>query len=83
MAEKTPVALILFSNDMDQFLPMVERERKLIEEALEHFSDTNRLKVIARSSVSIEEVFRLFNRYRGQITLFHFAAFLRGRSLRR
>lgn len=81
MPRTTPVALILFSNDMDQFLPMVEQERKFIEEALEHFDDSNRLKIIARSSVSIEEVFRLFNRYRGRIAIFHFAGHAGGSGL--
>lgn len=81
MSNTLPVALILFSNDMDAFLPMVEQERKIIEEALEHFDDTNRLKVVARSSVSIEEVFRLFNRYKGRILMFHFAGHAEGHGL--
>ena len=55
---KPPVALILFSNDMDRFLPNIETERKIIEEALEHYDDTNRLKVITRTSISIDELFR-------------------------
>ncbi len=81
MPNKPPVAIVLFSNDLDDFLPSVEQERKLIEEALEHYSDTNRLKVVARSSVSIEEIFRLFNRYQGRIALFHFAGHAGGEGL--
>jgi hypothetical protein len=81
VSKTAPVALILFSNDLDNFLPNVEQERKLIEEALENYSDTNRLKVIARSSVSIEEIFRLFNRYQGRISLFHFAGHAGGEGL--
>lgn len=81
MPKTPPVALILFSNDLDNFLPSVERERKLIEEALESYSDTNRLKVIARSSVSIDEIFRLFNRYQGRISIFHFAGHAIGEGL--
>lgn len=71
----------MFSNDLDSFLPSVERERKLIEEALEAYNDTNRLKVIARSSVSSEEIFRLFNRYQGRIAIFHFAGHAGGDGL--
>ena len=52
MPQNPPVALILFSNDLDNFLPNVEEERKMIEEALEAYNDTNRLKVITRSSVN-------------------------------
>ena len=81
MPKTPPVALVLFSNDLDSFLPNVERERKLIEEALESYNDTNRLKVIARSSVSIDEIFRLFNRYQGRIALFHFAGHAGGEGL--
>lgn len=78
---KPPIALILFSNDLDNYLPNIETERKLIEEALEHYDDTNRLKVITRSSVSIEEVFRLFNKHSGRIVLFHFAGHTEGSGL--
>ncbi|MCA9457527.1 MAG: CHAT domain-containing protein [Nitrospira sp.] len=53
----------------------------MIEEALEHYDDSNRMKVIARSSVSVEEVFRLFSRYRGRIVLFHFAGHSGGEGL--
>lgn len=81
MPNKPPVALILFSNDMDNFLPNVERERKMIEEALEHFDDSNRLSVKAHSSVGVEELFRLFNRYKGRIALFHFAGHAGGTGL--
>lgn len=81
MPQAPPVALVLFSNDLDSFLPSVEQERKLIEEALETYNDTNRLKVIARSSVGVEEIFRLFNRYNGRIVLFHFAGHADGDGL--
>jgi len=62
MPQKPPIALIIFSNDLGNYLSNIETERKVIEEALEHYDDTNRLKVITRSSVSIEELFRLFNK---------------------
>lgn len=75
------IALIVFSNDLDNFLPNVELEKRLIEEALEHYDDTNRLKVITRSSVSIEDIFRLFSRYKDRITLFHFAGHAGGKGL--
>jgi len=76
-----PIALIVFSNDLDGYLSNIETERKIIEEALEHYDDTNRLKVITRSSVTIKELFRLFNRYKGRIALFHFAGHASGQGL--
>ncbi len=78
---KPPIALIVFSNDLDNFLHNVETERRYIEEALEHYDDTNRLKVITRSSVSIDDIFQLFNRYQGRIVLFHFAGHASGEGL--
>jgi hypothetical protein len=81
MPKKPPIALIIFSNDLDNYLSNIETERKVIEEALEHYDDTNRLKVITRSSVSIAELFRLFNKYSGRIVLFHFAGHAAGNGL--
>ena len=81
MSQKTPIALIIFSNDLDNYLPNIETERKIIEEALEHYDDTNRLKVISRSSVSLTELFRLFNKYSNRIVLFHFAGHAGGNGL--
>ncbi|MFK7948334.1 MAG: CHAT domain-containing protein [Saprospiraceae bacterium] len=81
MTNQIPIALFVFSNDLDDFLPNIERERKIVEEALEHYDDTNRLKIIARSSVSIDELFRLFTRYSGRIVLFHFAGHAGGKGL--
>lgn len=76
-----PIALIVFSNDLDNFLPNIEKERNLIEEALQHYDDSNRLKVIARTGVTIEGLFKLFNRYKGRIALFHFAGHADGKGL--
>lgn len=81
MAQQPPIALVVFSNDLDSYLAETERERKIIEEALEHYHDSNRLKVITRSSVSVKEIFRLFNRYQGRIALFHFAGHASGQGL--
>ena len=81
MSVKPPVALVVFSNDFDNYLSNIEVERKVIEEALEHYDDTNRLKIITRSAVSTEELFRLFNKYSGRIALFHFAGHAGGKGL--
>lgn len=81
MTKLPPIALIVFSNDLDSYLSNIETERKYIEEALEHYDDTNRLKVVTRSSVTVKELFRLFNRYKGRIVLFHFAGHASGQGL--
>ena len=79
--QQPPIALIIFSNDLDNYLSNIEIERKYIEEALEHYHDTNRLKVITRSSVNTKDLFDLFNRYKGRIALFHFAGHASGTGL--
>ncbi len=81
MTARHPVALIVFSNDLDNYLHNIEQERRYIEEALEHYDDTNRLEVITRSSVGIDDIFRLFNRYKGRIAIFHFAGHAGGEGL--
>jgi|GEM_PF-3630004 hypothetical protein len=81
MSKKQPIALFVFSNDLDRYLSKIETERKAIESALEQYHDTNRLKVILRSSVSIMELMRLFQRYHGQIVLFHFSGHAGGEGL--
>lgn len=81
MQHLPPIALIIFSNDLDNYLSNIEMERKIIEEALEYYNDTNRLKIITRSSVTIKDLFRLFNRYKGRIALFHFAGHASGKGL--
>lgn len=81
MSNQIPIALFVFSNDLDNYLPNIERERTIIEEALEHYDDTNRLKIITRSFVDVNELFRLFTRYSGRIALFHFAGHADGGGL--
>ena len=45
MIQLPPVALIIFSNDLDDYLEHIELKRKFIEieEALENYNDSNRL----------------------------------------
>lgn len=76
-----PIALLLFSNDLDNFLPNIRQECKIIEDALEPYHDTYRLRIIIRSSVSILDLFRLFNRYKGRICCLHFAGHASGSGL--
>jgi hypothetical protein len=71
MTTKTPVALFIFSNDFNNRLN-VETERKVIEKILRHYEDKD-LLVAFHSFVSIDELFELFNHYKGRIRLFHFA----------
>jgi Leucine-rich repeat (LRR) protein len=71
MTTKTPVALFIFSNDFNNRLN-VETELKVIEKILRHYEDKD-LLVAFHSFVSIDELFELFNHYKGRIRLFHFA----------
>jgi hypothetical protein len=69
----TPVALFVFSNDVDSFLSQIENEKKQIQQALEAFHETNRLQVVMHTFTDSAELMRLFQRYAGRIALFHFS----------
>jgi len=58
MTTKSPIALFIFSNDLDNKIN-VETERKSIQKILQHYEDRNILKVITYSFVSTEELFEL------------------------
>jgi hypothetical protein len=70
---KPPVALFIFSNNVDNYLHNIENEKKQIRQALEAYHDTNRMTVIMESFTSKKELIRLFQRYEGRIVLFHFS----------
>jgi DNA-binding NarL/FixJ family response regulator len=78
---KPPIALFIFSNNVDKYLHNIENEKKQIRQALEQYHDTNRMTVIMEAFTSIDELIRLFQRYHGQIALFHFSGHAGGKGL--
>jgi tetratricopeptide (TPR) repeat protein len=73
MQTKPPVALFIFSNDTDDYLPQIEEEKKQIQRTLEVYYESSRMIVIMESYTTKAELMRLFQRYEGRIVLFHFS----------
>lgn len=70
---KPPIALFIFSNDVDDYLHQIKTEKKRIRQAFEPYVETNRLIVIIETFTTKAELIRLFQRYENRIVLFHFS----------
>jgi hypothetical protein len=67
-----PVIVLAFSNDRDEYLDMITRERKNIFKTLQNHHDKGFVQVHKEESTSIEDIFQLFNRYQDRIVIFHY-----------
>lgn len=67
-----PVLLFTFSNDQDNYLPMIVAEQKAIKNALLDHVDKNYLELRDVQHISTEEVFYLVNRYHQRLHIFHY-----------
>jgi hypothetical protein len=67
-----PVIVLAFANDRDDYLPMINRERKSIFKALQTHDDQNVIKVLREESTSVEDIFDILNYYRGRVAIFHY-----------
>jgi len=72
--------ILAFSNDKDQYLEMINRERKTIFKTLQNHHDRGYIRVHKEESTSIEDIFQLFNRY-DQIAIFHYGGHANGTHL--
>ena len=77
-ANSTPVVVLAFSNDRDDYLKMIVRERKSIFKALQGHDDRRTIKVYKEENTSIEDIFDLFNRYADRIAIFHYGGHASG-----
>jgi DNA-binding NarL/FixJ family response regulator len=76
-----PVVILAFSNDQDEYLPTVIRERKSIFKALQEYDDRDRIQVHTEENASIEDLFDLFNHYAGRVAIFHYGGHANGTQL--
>lgn len=67
-----PVIFLAFANNQDDYLPMLNRERKNIYRSLRWFNDNDVIKVEAEATTALEDVFEVFTEYDNQITIFHY-----------
>ena len=76
-----PVILLTFSNNADDYLPMIVQEQKAIKKALLDFADKNYLQLRDVQHASTEEVFYLINRYHQRVAILHYGGHADGQSL--
>lgn len=57
-----PQIVLAFSNDKDNYLEMIVRERKSIFTALQNYHDSGKIQVIKEENTSIDDIFETFNR---------------------
>lgn len=77
-----PVIFLAFSNDRDDYLPLINRERKNIVKTLREHHDNNYIKVEAEAASTLEDIFDFINSYHNQISIFHYGGHAGGTSLR-
>ena len=71
-ATQKPLIFLAFSNDEDDYLKMVRRERENIYRALQNHHDQEFIQVHKQEHTSIDDVFEQFRRYAEQVTIFHY-----------
>lgn len=76
-----PIILLTFSNNVDDYLPMIEREQKAIKVALLDFADKNYLQIRDVPRASTEEVFSMINRYHNRVAILHYGGHADGKGL--
>ncbi len=76
-----PVVVLAFSNDQDNYLPMLKRESTNIFKILRDFDDKDFIKLYREESTSIKEVFDLFIHYLDRIVIFHYGGHADGTHL--
>jgi hypothetical protein len=81
MNDSKPVIILAFSNDQDDYLKMIVRERKNIFKALQQHHDKGFIQVHKEENTSIEDIFDLFNRYADRIAIFHYGGHASGSHL--
>ncbi len=69
---ETPVIFLAFANDRDNYLPMVNKERKTIYRSLRRFNDSGLVKVEAEATSQLEDIFEVFTHYHERVALFHY-----------
>lgn len=76
-----PVVFLAFSNDPDDYLKMIERERKAVALALARHADTGAIQIWKEESTSLTDLFATLNRYSGRVSIFHYGGHANGSAL--
>jgi hypothetical protein len=76
-----PIIVLAFTNDNDDYLDMIKRERKNIFKTLQSHNDKGYVQVHKEESTSIDDIFDLFNLYTDRIAIFHYGGHANGTHL--
>jgi tetratricopeptide (TPR) repeat protein len=76
-----PVIVLTFANDRDNYLYMLNRERKNIFKSLREYDDKDFIQVVKEETASVDDIFELFNFYRDRIVIFHYGGHANGTHL--
>lgn len=78
---KAPVVYLAFSNDRDDYLPTLNRERKAISRSLRPLEGSGAINLEVEASASLNDIFEVFREYDNRIAVFHFGGHAGGRQL--
>lgn len=81
MSPDTPVIVLAFANDRDDYLKMVERERQSVSLSLRAYDDNGRILLRKEENTSVAGLFDLFTHYNDRIAIFHYGGHANGTAL--
>lgn len=78
---ETPAIILAFANQKDSYLEKLKQERKSIEMALREADQKGLIKLQSEAQTDLDDIFQLFDAYRGRIKIFHYAGHANGQHL--
>jgi hypothetical protein len=82
VTDTTPVVLLAFANDPDEYLKNIRRERQGVFAALRAANDRRSINVYKEEETSTEQLFALFRDYADRVAIFHYGGHASGTGLR-
>jgi hypothetical protein len=82
VSDETPVILLAFANDADDYLKNIRRERQGVFAALRAANDRRAINVYKEEETSTEQLFGLFRDYADRVAIFHYGGHASGTGLR-
>ncbi|MDX1406801.1 MAG: CHAT domain-containing protein, partial [Saprospiraceae bacterium] len=76
-----PVIYLAFANDRDQYLQMINQERKQISRALQAHTKEGRIQLVTEASSTIEDIFQEFHTHDHEVAIFHYGGHATGTHL--
>ena len=80
--DTTPVVILAFANDQDDYLKNIRRERQNVFAALRPQADRRAINVYKEEDTSTEALFKLFADYPDRVVILHYGGHANGTGLR-